>query len=96
MIAGRGVGVQFNVNVNSEQKALSRQVRGCLPLAWLVDIKKERPATYADKSLRVRNTRQYGVEIGLLKHARTKDDFRLPAGSCKIMRAFALKPMRDK
>ena len=96
--------MQFDADLKSDHKDLFLSAREyLLSFAGMLEIRKERITTYAYKSpdaSSVRNraagnichmrTMPYGIDLGLLKGARMKDDLGLLQGAGKAMRVLPL------
>jgi hypothetical protein len=84
--------LQFVIDLNSDHKELFLQAREFLLMFCLVETKKNRITTYADKNGGIchMRTMPYGIDIGFLKGAEMEDQFGLLTGSGKVMRVLPL------
>lgn len=86
--------MQYEKDMASEHKALFLQMRACLlSFEDMMETKKERITTYSIRKNGIchMRTMPYGVDIGLLKGAKMKDEMNVLTGKGKAMRVIKMK-----
>jgi hypothetical protein len=88
--------MQFDIDIESEHKALFSSVRQMLLENYnLNETKKDRITTYSDENGGIchMRTMMHGIDVGFLKGVHMEDKYGLLTGSGKVMRILSIREL---